>query len=89
MLAPNLWVLVVSRVLLGFGTSAAYPASMSVLRTESERTGAKSPTGILAIPSVSNQVIAVIGPALGGLLIGAGGWHLIFGINVPLAVACL
>ncbi|WP_181787881.1 MFS transporter [Streptomyces phytophilus] len=88
-LAPNLWVLVVSRVLLGFGTSAAYPASMSVLRTESERTGARSPTGILAVLSVSNQVIAVVGPALGGLLIGAGGWHLIFAINVPLAAACL
>ncbi|MGY0022188.1 MFS transporter [Streptomyces sp. cg35] len=88
-LAPNLWVLVASRVLLGFGTSAAYPASMSLLRTESDRTGMKSPSGILASLSVSNQVIAVVGPTLGGLLIGAGGWHLIFAINVPLSAACL
>ncbi|MEV1022077.1 MFS transporter [Streptomyces sp. NPDC050264] len=89
MLAPNLWVLVASRVLLGFGTSAAYPASMSLLRAESDRTGLKSPSGILAALSISAQVIAVIGPTLGGLLIGAGGWHLIFGVNVPLSAACL
>lgn len=89
MLAPNLWTLVAARVLLGFGTSAAYPASMSLLRSESDRTGEKSPSGILAALSVSAQVIAVIGPTLGGLLIGAGGWHLIFGVNVPLSAACL
>ncbi|WP_305127222.1 MFS transporter [Streptomyces longispororuber] len=88
-LAPDLWVLVVSRVLLGFGTSAAYPASMSLLRTESERTGLKSPSGILATLSASSQVISVVGPTLGGVLIGVGGWHLIFGINVPLSAACL
>ncbi|WP_374103130.1 MFS transporter [Streptomyces sp. B93] len=88
-LAPNLWVLVASRVLLGFGTSAAFPASMSLLRSESERTGEKSPSGVLTALSISNQVFAVVGPALGGLLIGTGGWHLIFGINVPLSLACL
>lgn len=88
-LAPNLWVLVASRVLLGFGTSAAFPASMSLLRSESERTGRGNPGGVLAALSVSNQVVAVVGPALGGLLIGAGGWQLIFGINVPLSLMCL
>ncbi|MFF3559191.1 MFS transporter [Streptomyces sp. NPDC002574] len=88
-LAPSLGVLIVSRVLLGLGTSAAYPASMHLLRTESDRTGMKSPAGILSALSISNQVIAVIGPTLGGLLIGAGGWQLIFGVNVPLAAACL
>ncbi|GAA4201353.1 MFS transporter [Microbispora amethystogenes] len=88
-LAPSLGVLVASRVLLGIGTSAAYPASMFLLRAEADRTGMRSPSGILAALSVSNQVIAVIGPALGGLLIGAGGWHLIFAVNVPLAAACL
>ncbi|MGW1029352.1 MFS transporter [Streptomyces sp. NPDC002577] len=87
--APELWVLVISRVLLGFGTSAAYPASMYLLRTESTRTGMRSPSGILAALSVASQVVVVIGPTLGGLLIGAGGWHLIFAINVPLSAACL
>lgn len=88
-LAPSLGVLIVSRVLLGIGTSAAYPASMFLLRAEADRTGMRSPSGILAALSISNQVIAVIGPTLGGLLIGAGGWHLIFAVNVPLSAACL
>ncbi|MEV5494106.1 MFS transporter [Nonomuraea fuscirosea] len=87
--APGLGLLIASRVLLGIGTSAAYPASMYLLRSEAERTGLRNPSGILAALSVSNQVIAVIGPTLGGLLIGLGGWHLIFTINVPLSAACL
>nr|WP_256984056.1 MFS transporter [Streptomyces sp. XY006] len=88
-LAPDLWVLVASRVLLGFGTSAAFPAAMSLLRSESERTGRENPSGVLAALSISNQVVAVVGPALGGLLIGAGDWHLIFAVNVPLSLMCL
>ncbi|MGW4773573.1 MFS transporter [Nocardia sp. NPDC004278] len=88
-LAPGLGVLILSRVLLGFGTSAAYPASMFLLRSESERTGAQSPAGVLAVLSIANQVMAVVGPTLGGVLIGVGGWHLIFTINVPLSLACL
>jgi MFS family permease len=88
-LAPGLGVLIASRVLLGFGTSAGYPASMSLIRSESDRTGRESPTGVLSVLSIANQVIAVIGPTLGGLLIGLGGWHVIFTINVPLSIACV
>ncbi|MFG1910408.1 MFS transporter [Kribbella sp. NPDC048928] len=88
-LSPNLWVLVVSRVLLGLGTSAAYPASMSLIRREADRTGIETPAVILSSLSLANQVIAVIGPTLGGLLIGLGGWHLIFTINVPLSLICV
>ncbi|GAA1557956.1 MFS transporter [Kribbella hippodromi] len=88
-LAPNLGVLIASRVLLGFGTSAAYPAAMSLIRSEADRTGMDTPAVILSSLSIANQVIAVIGPTLGGLLIGLGGWHLIFTINVPLSVICV
>lgn len=88
-MAPSLGVLIVARVLLGFGTSAAYPASMHLIRDESRRTGMASPAGVLAALSVANQTIIVIGPTLGGLLIGLGGWHTIFTVNVPLAVACV
>ncbi|MDX2970674.1 MFS transporter [Kribbella solani] len=88
-LAPNLGVLIGSRVLLGFGTSAAYPAAMSLIRSEADRTGMDTPAVILSSLSIANQVIAVIGPTLGGLLIGLGGWHLIFTINVPLSIICV
>ncbi|WP_316767982.1 MFS transporter [Streptomyces sasae] len=88
-LAPSLGVLIAARVLLGFGTSAAYPAAMRLTRSEAERTGQDSPAGVLTALAVSGQTVAVIGPTLGGLLIGAGGWHLVFTLNVPLSAACL
>ncbi|WP_456845881.1 MFS transporter [Cellulomonas sp. P5_C6] len=88
-LAPDLGVLVGSRVLLGLGTCAAFPAAMSLLRSESLRTGQDSPTGILTALSVANQSVAIIGPTLGGLLIAVGGWRTIFTINIPLSIACL
>lgn len=88
-LAPSLGVLIVARVLLGFGTSAAYPAAMRLTRGEAERTGQDSPAGVLTALAVANQTVAVVGPALGGLLIGLGGWRAVFTVNVPLSAACL
>ncbi|MGW7540164.1 MFS transporter [Streptomyces sp. NPDC054770] len=88
-LAPSLGVLIAARVLLGFGTSAAYPAAMRLTRSEAERTGQDSPAGVLTALAVSAQTVSVIGPTLGGVLIGAGGWHLVFTVNVPLSAACL
>ncbi|MFE6054844.1 MFS transporter [Kitasatospora sp. NPDC056446] len=87
--APSLGLLVVARVLLGLGTSAAYPAAMHLTRGEAERTGRSSPTGVLTVLAAANQTVAVIGPTLGGLLIGAGGWRTVFAVNVPLSLACL
>ncbi|MFF4504410.1 MFS transporter [Streptomyces sp. NPDC001401] len=88
-LAPSLGALTGARVLLGFGTSAAYPAAMRLTRSEAERTGRDSPAGVLTALAVANQTVAVIGPALGGLLIGVGGWRAVFTVNVPLSAACL
>ncbi|MGW1535660.1 MFS transporter [Streptomyces aureus] len=88
-LSPNLGALVAARVLLGFGTSAAYPAAMHLTRSEAERTGQSSPAGVLTALAVSAQTVAVVGPTLGGLLIGVGGWRTIFLVNVPLSLACL
>jgi MFS family permease len=84
-LAPSLGVLVFARVLLGLGTCAGYPAAMYLIR----RSGVEKPGGVLTALSVSAQTIVVIGPTLGGLLIGVAGWRAIFAVNIPLAVACL
>ncbi|MBY8879393.1 MFS transporter [Actinacidiphila acidipaludis] len=86
-LAPNLGVLVVARVLLGFGTCAGYPAAMYLIRSEAGRTGNDSPAGVLTALAVTTQTIAVIGPSLGGLLIGLGGWRATLAVNIPLAAA--
>jgi MFS family permease len=87
--APNIWILVVARVVLGFGTCAGYPAAMYLIRSEARRTGMTSPAGVLTALAVTTQTISVIGPSLGGLLIDVGGWRSTLAINMPLAVACL
>lgn len=84
--APNLATLIVARVVLGFGTCAGYPAAMRLIKDEGDRTGQDSPTGVLTVLAISTQTIAVIGPPLGGLLIGIGGWRLTFAINIPIAI---
>jgi MFS family permease len=85
-LAPNLGVLILARVILGFGTCAGYPAAMRLIRDESRRTGRDSPAFVLTVLAVSTQTVAVIGPSLGGLLIGLGGWRTTFALNIPLAL---
>lgn len=87
--SPDLAVLVVARVVLGFGTCSGYPAAMSLIRREAERTGRTSPAGVLTALAVANQTVAVVGPSLGGLLIGLGGWRTTFAVNIPLAAAGL
>ncbi|MGD9985781.1 MFS transporter [Pseudonocardia sp.] len=89
MLAPSLWVLVIARVLLGFGTCAGYPAAMYLIRSEGRRTGQDSPASLLALLAIASQIVAVVGPTIAGVLVGLGGWRAVFAVNVPLAVACL
>jgi MFS family permease len=88
-LAPGLGVLIAARVLLGFGTCAGYPAAMALLRSEAARTGRDSPAGVLTALAVANQTVAVVGPLLGGLLIGVGGWRSTFALNIPLAAVAV
>ncbi|WP_329013107.1 MFS transporter [Streptomyces sp. NBC_00690] len=88
-LAPNLGILIVARILLGLGTCAGYPAAMHLIASEAERTGRDSPGRVLTLLAIAGQSVSVVGPTLGGLLIGLGGWRATFAINIPLAAACL
>lgn len=88
-LAPSLASLVVVRVVIGIGTSAAYPAAMAMVRTQSQRLGVSAPGGVLGALSIASLTSATIGPVLGGVLVGAFGWRSIFLANLPLAVVGL
>ncbi|WP_078877197.1 MFS transporter [Streptomyces sp. 150FB] len=78
--------LIVSRLLLGIGTSAAYPAAMSVLRDEGKRVGRQPPRTVLARVSFAALGSAAVGPTLGGLLVTLVGWRGIFAVNLPVAL---
>lgn len=77
---------VFARVLIGIGTSSAYPAALTTLRQHSVRIGKPAPPLVLGALSITSLVSAAAGPPLGGALIAAFGWHAIFLVNVPLAV---
>lgn len=85
-LAPGFGWLLVSRLLLGVGTSAAYPAAMAVLRAESVRLGRPTPRTVLGRLSFAALGSAAVGPTLGGLLVATAGWRGIFAVNVPVAL---
>ncbi|WP_226350221.1 MFS transporter [Pseudonocardia sp. ICBG601] len=88
-LAPDVWWLVAARVVIGLGTCAGYPAAMALIRGEADRTGTDSPEGVLTVLSIATSTIAVVGPSLGGLLLGVAGWRAVFVVNIPLALLCL
>ena len=84
--APSFGVLLVSRALIGIGTSAAYPTAMALVRRRADETGSGVPSRVLGNFSIAGQVTAVIGLPLGGVLAGVFGWRAIFGVNIPLAL---
>ncbi|MFE0190324.1 MFS transporter [Streptomyces sp. NPDC058989] len=88
-LAPDFALLIVSRVVLGIGTAAAYPAALAMLRAESRRTGRPTPRHVLGRLSLAALGSAAIGPTLGGLLAATAGWRAVFAVNVPLALLAL
>ena len=89
MLAPSFSWLIVSRVLLGIGTSSAYPSSMALVANKYGQEGKTIPGNVLGIITVSSQVCLIVGPLLGGFLTQLFGWQGVFAINIPWTLATL
>lgn len=85
-LAPSFGFLLVSRALIGIGTSAAYPTAMALARRRADENGIGVPSRFLGNLSIAAQVVAAIGLPLGGVLTGAFGWRALFFVNIPLGV---
>jgi MFS family permease len=85
-LAPAFGFLLVSRGLIGIGTSAAYPTAMALVRRRADSVGIGVPTRVLGNFSIAAQVTVVLGLPLGGVLAGVWGWRALFFINIPLAL---
>src|ERR1700733_2112251 len=85
-LAPTLALLVGARVLLGIGTSGAYPAAMRIFRSQADRRAMEPPRLAMGVLSFAGIATTALGPVLGGLITGSFGWHAIFTVNVPLAL---
>jgi len=82
-LAPNAATLIGGRLLQGATAALMLPAALGLLLevTPRERIGAA-----IGAWSAAGGFAAVVGPALGGVLVETFGWRSIFVINVPIAV---
>ena len=84
--APNLQFLVAFRVVQGFGAAMLQANSVAIIASASPRHQLGKAIGI---QGAAQALGLALGPAIGGLLIGVGGWRLVFLINVPFGVAAV
>ncbi|MFF3855708.1 MFS transporter [Micromonospora sp. NPDC002575] len=87
--AQDFAMLLLSRALIGVGTSACYPTAMALVRRRADQFGVGVPSRVLGDFSIASQVTVVFGLPIGGVLAGAFGWRALFWVNVPLAVIVL
>lgn len=89
-LGRDLTMLMISRVLIGVGTSTGYPSAMLLIRQRAESAGlTEPPGGVLGGLVIAGMATAVIGLPIGGFLVAAWGWESVFFINIPLALVAL
>jgi NTE family protein len=81
--APSLGLLIAARVLQAAGSAMLVPSSLAiVLEAHDGRTRGHA----VALWSAVAALAAGIGPPLGGLLITASSWRLVFLVNIPVGV---
>jgi NTE family protein len=84
--APSLSLLVAARVLQAAGSAMLVPSSLAiVLEAHPERKRMHA----VALWSAVAALAAGIGPPLGGLLITASSWRLVFLVNIPIGAVAL
>lgn len=84
--ATSLEMLVVFRVLQGFGGGMLVPLGMTILTRAAgpERVGR-----VMAVMGIPMLLGPILGPILGGALIDNASWHWIFLINLPIGAVAL
>lgn len=82
-IAPALAWLVAARVLQGLGAAMLQANSVALIaETLPRRQLARG----IGVQGAAQAIGLALGPAIGGLLLAAGGWRLIFLVNVPAGV---
>src|SRR6202166_1537876 len=84
--APTLLWLLIARFVQGASAAALMPNSLAILGQSFSGEAKGRAIGIWA---ATGAAAGAIGPVLGGWLIDAGSWRLVFLINLPLATAAI
>lgn len=82
-LAPNLAVLIAARVVQGAAAGSILPSAYGVV---GDAFDGPRRTRVLGLISSVMPIGAIVGPNLGGWLVGAFGWRSTFLVNVPLSL---
>lgn len=80
--APNIESLIAFRALQGFVGAPLVPLALSILLGKDGIGGGKIPISA----ALTLFLAPALGPTIGGLLIGAGGWRWIFLVNIPVGI---
>src|SRR5690348_8364901 len=85
-LAPTIGFLLIMRIIQGIGGALMVPGSLAIIEAifREDRRG----QGI-GLWSSFSTLTTIMGPAIGGVLAGAGLWRFVFFINLPLAAVSL
>lgn len=85
-LAPNPAVIMVARTVQALGASAYTPAAAAVLIAAFPPSKMGTAIGLWA---VTGGASSALGPSLGGLVVGWGGWRWAFWLNIPVGLFSL
>ena len=86
-LAPDIGVLVATRVLQGGAAAVVMPASLSLVRQVYD--DARARARAIALWTVGGSVAMAAGPVLGGLLTEEISWRAVFLLNLPVGAVIL
>lgn len=82
--APNIWVLLGARFLMGIGGALMWPAILGMTFSLVPRSKAGLAGGLILGSAGSGNAF---GPLLGGVLTDTVGWRWVFFLNLPIAIA--
>ena len=81
--SPSIYVLIAARILQAIGGSAILALGMAIV---TESFPPKERGMALGISGAIVSIGIVLGPTLGGMIIGAFSWHWIFYVNIPIGI---